>query len=140
MKIIDFEKRGNVARFYLGDDQCNDYWGDDWDDHPYEHNAGTVYDEFVKKTVDIAVPLDWIILEPADDWSYDGNSPYSKEDFKKRRCCVLIVEPEQESKGYFTEERYSMLCAADSPLVHKIYFGDDQSVLNEYSQLEVKYW
>ena len=31
MKIIDFDEKGNVVRFYLGDDNCEDYWGDDWD-------------------------------------------------------------------------------------------------------------
>ena len=49
MKIIDFDKKGNVVRFYLGEDVCNDYWGDDWNDAPYEHNAGTVYNRYVKE-------------------------------------------------------------------------------------------
>ena len=72
-KIIDFEVKGNVVRFYLGNKtdewgwtnknykdrngntpdwlKPNDtYYGDDWDDVPYEHNAGLVYDKFVKGT------------------------------------------------------------------------------------------
>ena len=32
--VIDFETRGNVIRLYYGNDP--DYWGDDWDDKPYE--------------------------------------------------------------------------------------------------------
>ena len=44
MKILDFELKGNVIKFYLGN--CNDWWGDDWDDRPYEHNAGKVYDQY----------------------------------------------------------------------------------------------
>ena len=77
MKIIDFEKKGNVVRFYLGEQTENwgwtnpeykdytgktptwlkpsdRYYGDDWDDKPYEHNAGTVYGEFIKGYKDIA--------------------------------------------------------------------------------------
>ena len=29
MKIGDFDRKGNVIRFYLVKDDCNDYWGDD---------------------------------------------------------------------------------------------------------------
>ena len=57
MKIIDFSKKGNVVRFYLGEDNCKDYWGDDWNDFPYEHNAGCVYDEYIAGIVDIAFPF-----------------------------------------------------------------------------------
>lgn len=39
MKIIDFERKGNLVRFYLGDDDLAEWWGDDWNDTPYEHNA-----------------------------------------------------------------------------------------------------
>ena len=48
MKIIDFDIKGNVIKFYLGQDNDMNYHGDDWDDVPYEHNAGEVYSEFVE--------------------------------------------------------------------------------------------
>ena len=67
MKIIDFEPKGNAIRFYLGDDECNDYWGDDWNDRPYEHNAGIVYDRFIKSTADVFVDLDLAVLVPEDE-------------------------------------------------------------------------
>ena len=54
--IIDFERKGNVVRFYIGDTNAN-YHGDDWNDRPYEHNAGTVYDRYIDHYVDIAFPL-----------------------------------------------------------------------------------
>ena len=41
MKIVDFKKEGNIVRFYLGE-TINGIYGDDWDDTPYEHNAGEV--------------------------------------------------------------------------------------------------
>ena len=43
MKIIDYEIRGSCVRFYLGKDDDTDYHGDDWNDRPYDCNAGTVY-------------------------------------------------------------------------------------------------
>ena len=46
LKIIDFEKKGNVVRFYYGKDSLKEWYGDDWDDRPYEHNAGEVYHRF----------------------------------------------------------------------------------------------
>lgn len=42
MQIIDMEKKGNVVRFYLGEN--GKQWGDDWNDAPYDCNAGTVYE------------------------------------------------------------------------------------------------
>ena len=26
MKIIDFEKKGNMVKFYVGSDNCTNYW------------------------------------------------------------------------------------------------------------------
>lgn len=41
MKIIGWNRKGNVVRFALGDDNL-EYWsGDDWNSSPYEHNACT---------------------------------------------------------------------------------------------------
>ena len=97
MKILDFELKGNVIKLYLGD--CDEWWGDDWNDRPYEHNAGIVYDKFVKDTVVIAVPVQYNVLEPASDLLYMYNSPYSKEDFVNRECpCLIISEEDQFSK------------------------------------------
>lgn len=52
LKLIDYDKyedRYNRVSLYFGDTECEDYWGDDWNDAPYEHNAGIVYREYVKK-------------------------------------------------------------------------------------------
>ena len=62
MKIIDFERKGNVVRFFLGADDCFDYWGDDWDDAPYDCNAGTVYSRFVTGRKDVSFPFDSLVL------------------------------------------------------------------------------
>lgn len=123
MKIIDFGKKGNVVRFYLGADDCNDYYGDDWDDTPYEHNAGPVYDEFVEDYVDVVFPFGWSVMEPQDDWHYRGNSPYCKDDMKERMCpCVIAVKPELANDAW--DDSYSCWATADNHGVVKYFFGD----------------
>ena len=91
MKIIDFESKGNVIRFYLGEDDCFDYWGDDWNDYPYEHNAGIVYERYCCGFADFYVDLNLNVCTPDTDWHYSGNSPFCKEDFKNKKApCVVI--------------------------------------------------
>ena len=93
MKIIDFEVRGNVVRFALGANNCDDYTGDDWDDHPYEHNAGEVYDSYVEAYATVMFPFNYVVLTPESDWHYNGNSPFCKDDFKARKApCVAAIE------------------------------------------------
>lgn len=75
-------------------------WGDDWNDKPYEHNAGepyTDYSELIEDNEDIfkrkykhhPIKLktlyfetnDWTETRPCDNYL---NSPYSVEDINKR--------------------------------------------------------
>ena len=103
-KIIDFETKGNVIRFYLGADECNDYWGDDWDDRPYEHNAGEVYERFVVGYADVYVDMNLTVYIPERDWHYNGCSPFCKEDFKNRKApCVIIADSEDWGSCYSNE-------------------------------------
>ena len=123
MKIIDFEAKGNVIRFWLGRIDCDDYYGDDWDDIPYEHNAGTVYDEFISDYIDYVFPFSALVLEPAGDWHYNGNSPYCKDDMKNRRCpCIVVVGKKLVDENW--EDYYSYWAASDADGVIKFYFGD----------------
>lgn len=56
----------------------NKQWGDDWDDAPYEHNAGRPY-------TDLKEPPRWTITQVAFEGPFDEpcanvcNSPYSVE-------------------------------------------------------------
>lgn len=125
-KIIDIERKGNLVRFYLGADDCNDYWGDDWNDAPYEHNAGLVYERFIETTRDIAFPFDSLVLEPANDWSND--SRYSKEDMKHRRVPCLIVVPAEVVGDYSYRDQFKEWIGADG--IKKFYFEDPEEVLN----------
>lgn len=78
--LIDIEQRGHLLKLYFGND--NDYWGDDWNDTPYEHNSEIVYDKYVKAIMYVAIPFEYDIITPEEDYTYRGNSPFCKNDFK----------------------------------------------------------
>lgn len=120
MKIIDFEVKGNAVRFYLGEDDCFDYWGDDWDDTPYEHNAGTVYERYCAAFADFYVDLNLDVLTPEGDWHYRGNSPFCKEDFKNRKAPCVVIPYEYK---YSWNNCYSICALSDNAL--KFYFEDE---------------
>lgn len=127
MKVIDFKLVGNVMRLYLGTDDCNDYLGDDWDDTPYEHNAGMVYEEYISQYVDYAFPIDYLVLEPQNDWKWHGNSPYNKDNMKDGNVpCLVIVSPEVKEDSW--EEGFGYW--ASSKNVTKIFFNDDYKELD----------
>ncbi len=118
MQIIDFTKKGNVVRFYLGD-AGQEYWGDDWDDAPYDCNAGEVYEEYIKGYRDMTFPFDYLVLEPCDgEW----NCPYTKMDMQKRLIPCIIVVPKEKYKDTYREAFRDWVGADD---VKKFYFGDE---------------
>lgn len=132
LKIIDFEKRGNIVRFYLGENY-KDCYGDDWDDTPYEHNAGQVYNEYIKGYIDVAWDLDCVVCEPCDGVN---NSIYCKDDFKKRNIPIIVVK-------YLKEDEYSWnydifnYCFINAD--EKIYIGDSaDSLYNKGSILHIQ--
>lgn len=118
MKIIDFEKKGNVVRFYLGEDSLTEWHGDDWDDYPYEHNAGPVYEEYVSATRDLAFDFDDLVLEPSEDW-HNGNSEWSKDDMVARKVPCIIVIP-KELQDY--NDNFNHYVGMQG--ITKFYFGD----------------
>ena len=117
MKIIDFQKKGNVVRFLLGNDDLKDWWGDDWNDIPYEYNAGTVSPQFVAGYADVSFQFDCLVMEPRDGaW----NSNYSKEDMMKRKLPCIIVVP--ENLVGWSDDSYTAYVAVDG--ITKFYMGD----------------
>lgn len=120
MKIIDFEVKGNQIKFYLGNDNCTNYWGDDWNDRPYEHNAGTVYDEFVRGIKYLTFDFDDVVVEPCNG---ELNSPYSKEDMINRKVpCVCVLK-----KEYIPDDMwdFSFKQIVGNENVISYYFGDE---------------
>ena len=89
LEIIDFERKGNLVRLYLG--QNGKQTGDDWNDRPYECNAGKVYDEFVQDYIDIVFHWDYDIIEP------EGFN-VSKEDMRSRKVAAFKIVKEGEIK------------------------------------------
>lgn len=89
MKVIDFDIIGNDIEFILGLDECNDYYGDDWDDRPYEHNAGRVYDEFIAGSFIFTLPKGFAVKEACKGYL---NSPYSKIDFRDEKFPFATIQ------------------------------------------------
>lgn len=111
LEVIDFESRGNVIRFYLG--KNGEQFGDDWDDAPYEDNAGTVYDKFIEGAVDIAFDMMMDVFVPSDPYG----AGYRKDYMVKRKYpCVSIVKRSWDCWSYDDATKSS-----DS---WNIYFGD----------------
>ena len=117
-KIIDFECKGNMVRFYLGKDSLEDYHGDDWNDVPYECNAGRVYRDFISGTADLIFPYGDLVLEPC---SGEFNTRYSKDDMKAGVVPCIIIVPEYLAKSsYQGEFSYWANCKG----IHKFYMND----------------
>lgn len=93
MKIIGWERKGNVVRFALGLDELKEWGGDDWNNSPYEHNALTVPLFGVEKYVEVAFPFEVSVMEPCADWHYNHNSPFCMDDFKERKIPIFIIDP-----------------------------------------------
>ena len=104
-EIIDWERKGNLVRFYLG--KNGEQWGDDWDDVPWEHNAGRVYDKYIEGYKTIAFPFEYNIYEP--------RRSCSKRDLINRIVPCLVA-----SKRYFT----NFQDAWEDEDAMKFYFGD----------------
>lgn len=122
MKIIDFERKGNVVRFYLGEDNLKDWHGDDWNDRPYDCNAGLVYEEFISGYQDLLVPFDSTVLEPCQ--TYATNCNWCKDDMKARAIpCIIVVPPEAVGDDYWgTPDNFDYFIGNDK--VKRYYFGD----------------
>lgn len=123
MKIIDFAKKGNVVRFFLGQDDLKEWWGDDWDDRPYDCNAGSVYERFVSGYRDMAFSFDDLVLEPCDG-AY--NCEYCKDDMIARKVpCIIVVPKEIANESWYGND-FAYWVGVDG--VKKFYFGDKMGV------------
>ena len=113
MELIDFEKKGNVVRLYFG--KNGEQTGDDWDDAPYEHNAGIVYYDYVKSIYDMYIPFDIDVVEQANE--YYPNSPYCKNDLINRELGITINNSTRD-KSYPTQS------LSAKHYIIPIFFGD----------------
>ena len=128
MQIIDWEAKGNVVRFYLG--KNGEQWGDDWNDAPYEFNAGRVYAEYVGGYADVAFPFDVDLVFPEDGFN---NSKYTKEMMRAREIPFIVVVPESmmhdvewdEKNNYEDPSYYDYWKKREFKGVIAYYFGDE---------------
>ena len=125
MKIIDYVHLGNVVSFILGEDNLENWYGDDWNDAPYEHNAGMVYPEFISGFHDIAFPTKYSVIEPKN---VVYNTPYSKNDMKERRIPCIIVVPLKAAYEWWNAENFINTEHED---VIKFYMGDTMEPSDE---------
>lgn len=119
MRVLDVDLSGNVAKFFLGRSDLDFWYGDDWDDSPYEHNAGLVYCEFVDDELEVAFPLDHVVSEPCDGhW----NSAWSKEDMRLGYVPMFATLVPKESDRWRYESNFDAVVAD----VHckRVYMGD----------------
>lgn len=119
MKIIDFEKKGNVVRFWLGEDALKEWWGDDWNDAPYDCNAGEVYDQFISGHRDIAFPFDSMVIEPCEGIT---NCNWCKDDMRKRHVPCIIVVPAEIGNDSWCGNDFAHWVGMDG--IQRYYFGD----------------
>ena len=119
MKIIDFEKKGNVVRFWLGDEVLDELYGDDWNDVPYEYNAERVYDEYVAGYRDIAFDFDSLVIEPCEGVT---NSQWCKDDMRARKVPCIIVVPKEKAEDSWYGQDFAYWVGHDG--IEKFYFGD----------------
>lgn len=119
MKIIDFQKKGNIVRFWLGEDNLKEWHGDDWDDTPYEYNAERVYDEFVSGYRDVAFGFDSLVIEPCEGVT---NSEWCKDDMVARKVPCIIVVPKEIAETSWYGQDFKHWVGHDG--IQKYYFGD----------------
>lgn len=120
-KVIDVKNKGNAIRVYLGDQDCIDYWGDDWDDVGVDD---TVDPDFVKAYIDILMPFAATVAP----CSYK----LSKETLKQGRIPALMISLTDE----WWRQSYESLLG--SPNAEPIFFEmPDVAVLEMCNRLGV---
>jgi hypothetical protein len=99
--IIDWESKGHLIRLYFGYDSLKHWTGDDWDDIPWETNAGVVYEEYIHYWTDIAISFDWDFKEPDSKWS--------KSDMVKRKTPILTIYKNEQSLELYMGDNFNRL-------------------------------
>lgn len=123
MFIIDCEKKGNVVRFYLGNDP--DYHGDGWNGYSYEDNCDRVYKEYILGHKDISFPFDYSVLEPSDTYRHSSN--FCRNDFKNGIVPCIVVVDNTKLEGSFRDiDEFERAVGVKHAI--KYYFGEEMEL------------
>lgn len=95
LKLVDIEVFQDYAILYLGKLDMNDYYGDDWNDAPYDCNAGLVYSEFIEKIITVKMPED-LYIESFEEYFDVLNMRITRNDQKWGIYPVAILEKTDE--------------------------------------------
>lgn len=98
-KIVDVLEKGNVLRLFLSDKDVNPK-GDDWDDVPYDCNAGVVFEGYYDSFLDVFVPFEYAVIKECESYAamVGSNSRFCKNDFFKYGIPYMIIS--QTAEGY----------------------------------------
>lgn len=105
---------------YFTEKDPKEQWGDDWNNRPYEHNAGTPYtDDYSQPEQGVKdgrgiypqIEIKKVYIEPGD-WRTDfitprtgcTNSPYSVEDINHGAIPWLVIKVEDKVQATFGPE------------------------------------
>lgn len=106
--IDQSDEYSEQLELYFTEQDLDKQWGDDWDDAPYEHNAGLPYDEDYTqpeqgiengRAIYPKIQIHKVIIEPKD-WGINLitprtkmiNSNYSVEDINKGDIPWLVIK------------------------------------------------
>lgn len=111
-------KSGYTHILYFTKD-LSEQWGDDWNDAPYEHNAGLPYGDDI---IEIPICIEDCIM-PSTYWT---NSPYSVSDINKGACAWIFINFNRNS--------------CDKKTAIAFYGGDTlHHILHEYKKFIKEY-
>lgn len=99
-------------------------YGDDWDDTPYEHNAGIVYGKYVDYELVIRIAYETAFLFPCDG---ADNSMWRREDMRDGTVPLFVMLDEETNAVYAKDWRFDdfpYAFAIGLRDAHRFYFGD----------------
>ena len=104
----DFELNEKELMAYFTPVPLDEQWGDDWDDAPYEHNAGTPYDNIwvddVRTEIEILqVPfaVKSYNFSLPNDFAYGGNSPFAVADINHGAVAWIYDAVSKKTKSKY---------------------------------------
>ena len=104
----NFEPNEKELMAYFTPVSLDEQWGDDWDDAPYEHNAGTPYDDILvdKERTEIEIlqvpfAVKSYNFSLPNDFAYGGNSPFAVVDINHGAVAWIYDAVSKKTKSKY---------------------------------------